>query len=125
MGRQTSNSINASATLNADLDTGASEWLTVIAVLGNAGNAAGAAGDISVSVLPYLDDAISGAQGATRTLAPLPLPTVADGVVAAVLSAPRAYVMARYHVAGLSKVQIQAKNNNIAAKPVEIDYNLG
>jgi len=125
MGRATSASVATGATLNQDLDTGASEWLTVIAIVGTAASAAGAAGDVSVSVLPYLDDAVSGVPGAARTLAPLPLPTVADGTVAAVLSAPRAYVMARYHVAGLQKVQIQAKNNNAASKPVEVDYATG
>src|SRR6184192_908482 len=99
MGRVASASVNAAATLNQDLRTGAEEWLTVIAVVGTAANAATAAGDAVVNVLPYLDDATSGVQGASPSLAPLPL-TPAD-TVAAVLSSSRAYILARYRIAGL------------------------
>lgn len=122
MGRVANTNIaGAGGTLNQDLDTGAEEWLTVIAVVGSAANAASAAGDVSVNVLPYLDDA-TGPLGA-RTLSPLNLPT-ADAV-AAVLSSSRAYILGRFRISGLSKVQIQAKNNNAAAKPVEINYFTG
>jgi hypothetical protein len=123
MGRVANASVATGATLNQDLDTGAEEWLTVIAVVGTAANAAGAAGDVSVNVLPYLDDSVSGLQGAAKTLAPLNLPT-ADSI-AAVLSSSRAYVLARYRISGISKVQIQAKNNNAGSKPVEINYTTG
>lgn len=121
MARVTSSSVAAGATLNQDVQLGGNEWLTVIAVVGTSGNAAGAAGDVSVNVLPYLDDAAPGSS--TGTLSPLTLGT-AD-TVAATLSSSRAYILARYRVAGLRRVQIQAKNNNAGAKPVEINFDLG
>lgn len=119
MAKVSSNSVAAGSTLNQDVYTGASEWLTVIGIVGTAANAAGAAADVSVAVQPYLDDA-----GDTNTPGPTlaPLPLGAVDTVAAVLSSSRAWTLSRFRVAGLRKVQIQVKNANAAAKPVEIDF---
>lgn len=111
-----SSNIASGATLNQDVVLGASEWLTVIAIVGPT---ATAAADVSVNVQPYTDESSTVAP----VLAPLNLPT-ADAV-AAVLSASRAYIFARYRVAGIRKVQIQAKNANVGALPVEIDFQIG
>lgn len=119
MAKTTSASVNAGSTLTQDVNTGGSEFLTVIAQVGNAGNAAGAAGDVVLTVQAYVD-------GDTKTpfvLAPINVPTLES--TAAVLVGSTAYVFQRYRVSGLAKVQLQAKNNNVAAKPVEIDFDLG
>jgi hypothetical protein len=119
MARVASASVNAGATLNQDVNVGGSEFLTVLVQVGNSGSAAGAAGDSSVTVQQYVDPA----SGQTPVLAPINIPTLETS--AAVLVGSTAYVWARYRVSGISRVQIQAKNNNAAAKPVEIDYDLG
>ena len=120
-------------TLTQDVAVGGSEYLSVLAL---AGPTAGAAGDITLAVQPYRDDkpdpvTYPGAtgpssgttMGAGPTLAPISLPTLDSA--AAVLVSGVAYVWARYRVAGLHRVQIQAKNNNAGTLPVEIDYDLG
>lgn len=122
MARVANATVLTTATLNQDVAVGGTEWLTVIAIVGTAAAAAGAAGDVSVSVLPYLDDQVAGT-GPSLVPTTLALPTTES--VAAVLAASRAYVFIRVRVAGLSRVQIQAKNNNAATKPVEINFGLG
>jgi hypothetical protein len=120
-------------TLTQDVRCGGSEFLSVLAL---AGPTATAAGDITLVVQPYRDDLAdkttypgstgpsSGTStGAGPTLAPIALPVLET--TAAVLVGNVAYVYARYRVAGLHSVQIQAKNNNVGTLPVEIDYDLG
>jgi len=119
-GSYTSGSVATTAVLAQDLTVSEEEWLTVIAV---AGPTATAAGDISVAVLPYLSDR-PGASGQNAPLAPATLPlavTTQEPGTAAVLAAGKAYVLARYAVTGLDKVQVQAKNNNVGTLPVEIN----
>lgn len=120
MARKASPSVAAGGLLTQDVGVGGIEYLTVLAQVGNAGSAAGAAADASVAVQQYVD---SGNPDGLPVLAPINLPTLES--TAAVLVGSTAYVWARYRVAGINKVQIQAKNNNAAAKPVEIDFDLG
>jgi hypothetical protein len=112
--------VNAAAFLNQDVQLGGSEFLTITAVVGTAASAATAAGDVVLTVAPYLDDATPAAP--VGSVSPLPLPTLESA--AAVLVASRAYVFARYRVAGINRVQIQVKNNNAAAKPVEANFDI-
>lgn len=119
MARAANSSITAGSTLTQDVNVGGSEWLTILVQVGNAGNAAGAATDAVLSVQQYVDT--SG--GGNFAVAPINIPTVESS--AAVLVGSTAYVWARYRVSGITRVQIQAKNNNAAAKPVEIDFDLG
>lgn len=120
-------------TLTQDVNVSGVEFLTILAL---AGPTATAAGDITLVVQPYRDDkpdpvTYPGATGpssgtntgAGPTLAPIALPTLEAS--AAVLVANVAYVWARYRVAGMHRVQIQAKNNNAGTLPVEIDFDLG
>jgi hypothetical protein len=119
--------VATTATLNQDVFVGGTEYLTVIGVVGSVANAAGAAGDVSVQVFPYLDDLqsdlISPTNGTLESLTALPLTAV--DTVAAVLAGSRAQILSRYRVTGIRRVQIQVKNNNVATKPVEIDFNTG
>jgi hypothetical protein len=121
------------ALLTQDVVVGGSEFLTVLAL---AGPTATAAGDISVTLQQYRDDKAdpvtypgstgpsSGTStGSGPTIAPINVPTLETS--AAVLVSNVAYVWARYRVAGLHRVQIQAKNNNVGTLPVEIDFDLG
>jgi hypothetical protein len=123
----------AGTTLTQDVRVGGSEFLSVLVLVGPT---ATAAGDAVLTVQPYRDDLAdkttypgstgpsSGTStGTGPTLAPITLPTLENA--AAVLVSNIAYVWARYRVAGLHTVQIQAKNNNVAGLPVEIDYDLG
>lgn len=120
-------------TLLQDVNVSGVEFLTILAL---AGPTATAAGDITLVVQPYRDDKADattypGSTGpssgtstsAGPTLAPIALPTLES--TAAVLVSNIAYVFARYRVAGLHRVQIQAKNNNAGTLPVEIDFDLG
>lgn len=113
--------IAAGASLTQDVQLGGTEFLTVTALVGSAGNAAGAAGDVSVTVSPYLDDATPATP--LGSVSPLPLPVLESA--AAVLVASRAVIFARYRVSGISRVQIAVKNNNVAAKPAEANFDLG
>jgi hypothetical protein len=67
-------------------------------------------------VLPYDDNP----QASGTVLAPIPLPAISSA--AGVLSGGKAYQLSTYLVAGLAKVQVQAKNNNAGALPVAITY---
>jgi hypothetical protein len=123
----------AGTALNQYVNVSGSEYLSVLVLVGPT---ATAAGDAVLTVQPYRDNAADpstypGATGpstgtstsAGPTLAPITLPTLENA--AAVLVSNVAYIWARYRVAGLHAVQIQAKNNNVAGLPVEIDYDLG
>lgn len=115
-----SNLAAAGGTLTQDVYTGASEWLLVIGILGPT---AAAAGDVSVSVQPYLDD-----HGDTNnpgpTLSDIPLGTDASSV-AAVLANNKAQVLSRFRVAGLRKVRVTLKNNNATtALPGQLDFQM-
>lgn len=111
--------VAAAGFLTQDVQLGGTEFLTVIVQVGNAGNAAGAAGDAIVTVQQYIDPPTTG----SPVLAPINIPALETS--AAVLVGSTAWVWSRFRVAGTSRVQIQAKNNNVAGKPVEIDYDLG
>ena len=107
--------VASGALFTHDLPIGGVEWLTIIgAVL-----AAGAAADVSTNVVPYTDDADASPGLLTGLLLPV------DSTAAAVLTNGVAYIMNRYKVSGIRKVQIQVKNNNVAAKSVELDYFTG
>lgn len=121
MARVTSASVAPSGTLTQDVATGGSEFLTVTALVGTVAAAAGAAGDVTLTVSPYLDDATPAVP--TGSVSALPLPSVESA--AAVLVASRAVVFARYRVSGINRVQIAVKNNNVAAKPAEANFDLG
>lgn len=103
-------------TLTQDVKLAGSEFLTVLA---QAGPTATAAGDITLTVQQYVDAANTG----DPVLAPINIPTLETS--AAVLVGGIAYVWARFRVSGISKAQIQAKNNNVGTLPVEIDFDLG
>lgn len=109
--------------MTQDVAVGETENLVVTAVVGNASNAAGAAGDVSIQVFPILDDAVQLTPDAPATV--IPIAITASDTGAAVLSANRAYTWGRFKVGGFYRVQIQVKNNNASAKPVEISYQLG
>lgn len=113
--------IAAAGSLTQDVALGGSEFLTVIGVVGSAGNAAGASGDVVISVQPYLDDEKSDSSGGT--LADVLLPALETGT--AVLANSAAQQFMRFRVSGLRKVRINVKNNNIAAKPVIANFDLG
>jgi hypothetical protein len=120
MARAVSTGIATGASLTEDVALGGVEWLTVIGVVGNAASAAGASGDVGITVQPYLEDAVG---TATPTLADVLVPATDTGV--AVLANSRAQQIVRFRVAGIRKVRIFVKNNNAATKPVEADYHLG
>lgn len=119
MARTASASVAAGTALSQDVNVGGTEFLTVVVQVGSAGSPATAAGDASLAVQPYVDPAAPGPQVVT----PVNLPTLES--TAAALSSNVARLFARYRVSGLSKVRMQATNNNIAALPVEIDFDLG
>jgi hypothetical protein len=119
MAKASNASVATGATLNQDVVVGGSEWLSVIGIIGTAANAAGVAGDVSIAVLPYLDHDVN------PTLVPATLGLPTTDSAAAVLASSRAWVFARYRVAGIRKVQIRVMNNNVASKPAEADFSLG
>jgi hypothetical protein len=117
------------ATLNQDVLTGGAEFLSITSIVGTAANAAAAAADNGgIQVLAYMDDGT--VTSLLGSLAPpggaavgLPLPVLES--TAAAFTSPRAWMFVRVRVAGIRAVQIQAKQGNAAAKPVEINYDLG
>lgn len=126
-------SLAAAATTTQDVVVGGSEYLTVIALIGPT---ATALGDAILTVQPYRDDkpdpttypgsvgpSSGTSTGSGPTLAPISLPAL--DTVANVLVGNIAYAFSRFRVAGLHRVQIQLKNNNVAALPAEIDFDLG
>lgn len=130
--KKTSTSIAASGTLNFDVSTEGLEDLTVI---GQIGPTATAAGDVAVTVQPYLSDYQDSAwrSGSGTNDGPQTDPALADvGLdlvpttiypgVSAYLSGGVARVMVRIRVVGFAAVRITLKNNNVAALPGRIDY---
>ena len=59
MARVSNSSVAAGTALTQDIQLGGSEWLAVVGVVGNAANAATAAGDVIIWAQPYLDDAVN------------------------------------------------------------------
>jgi hypothetical protein len=100
--------IAAGASLTQDVNVGGSELLTVTGLVGSAASAAGAAGDVVVTVQPYMDDEKSDASGGT--LSDALVPALETG--AAVLASSKAQQVVRFRVAGFRKVRINVKNNN-------------
>jgi hypothetical protein len=121
MARTASASVGTGATLNQDVEIGGAEYLNVIGITGTAANAASANGDISIVVLPYMDDAVG---SGLPTLGPTTLNLPVLDVGPNVLVSSRAWIQSRFRVAGIQRVQIQAKNNNAGAKPVEINFGI-
>jgi hypothetical protein len=121
MAQKVSASVNAGATLTQDVAVGGSEFLVVTGRVGNAGSAATAAGDVVISVQPYMDDEKSDSSGGT--LSDALAPALETGT--AVLANSTAQQVVRYRVSGWRKVQVVVKNNNAAAKPVTIDFGIG
>lgn len=115
-------SIATGSSLTVDMPVGGNEWLTVIGVVGTAASPAALAGDVAVTVQPFLQDASTGAPD-NSTLSDLVLAPI--DTVAAVFANNRAQTLSRFRVAGLTRVRIFVKNNNAATKPVEADLNLG
>jgi hypothetical protein len=113
--------IAAGASLTQVVAVGGSEFLTVLGVVGAAGNAASASGDVVVSVQPFMDDEKSDSSGGT--LSDALIPALETGT--AVLANNAAQQFMRFRVTGLRKVQISVKNNNVAAKPVIANFDLG
>jgi hypothetical protein len=123
-------------TLFVDLDTEGVEDLTVI---GDLGPTAGAAGDVSIAVQPYLSDYQDGAwQSGSGTnsgyqndpaLADAGLDLVQTTIypgVAAYLAGGHARVMVRVRTQGFDKVRVVLTNHNATtALPGRIDYFLG
>lgn len=123
----------AGGVLNFDVSTEGLEDLTVI---GDLGPGATAAGDVVVTVQPYLSDyqdaawrSGSGTNDGAQTdpaLADVGLdlvPTTIYPGVSAYLSGGHARVMVRMRVVGFSVVRITLKNNNATtALPARIDY---
>lgn len=133
MARNAVASQGAGTTATQDVNVGGSEFLTILALVGPT---ATAAGDVVLGVQPYRQDkedpttypgstgpSTGTNQGSGPTIAPINLPTLETS--AAVLVGGVAYVWSRYRVAGMHRVQIQVKNNNIAALPLEFNYDLG
>lgn len=136
MARVTAASQGAGTTFTQYVNVSGTEYLSVLVLVGSVASAATAAGDAILTLQPFRDTAGdpstypggTGPSTGTSTsagpaLAPITLPVLESA--AAVLVSSVAYVWARYRVAGLHAVQIQAKNNNVAALPVEINYDLG
>lgn len=130
--KKTSASIAAGQTLNFDVSTEGMEDLTII---GDIGPTATAAGDVAVTVQPYLSDyqdaAWRSGSGTTDGLQADPaladvgldlVPTTIYPGVAAYLAGGHARVMVRMRVVGFGMVRITLKNNNVAALPGRIDY---
>jgi hypothetical protein len=113
--------IAAGASLTQVVAVGGSEFLTVLGVVGSAANAAGASGDVTISVQPFMDDEKADASGGT--LSDALIPALETGT--AVLANSMAQQFMRFRVSGLRKVQISVKNNNVAAKPVIANFDLG
>jgi len=120
MARVSNSSVAAGTALTQDIQLGGSEWLAVVGVVGNAANAATAAGDVIIWAQPYLDDAVNNNLPTLADITMFP-----DATNVAVLANSRAQHLVRFRVAGLRKVRIFVKNNNAAAKPVEANYDLG
>lgn len=113
--------IAAGASLTQDVAVGGSEFLTVLGIVGSATNAAGASGDVVISVQPFMDDEKSDATGGT--LSDAVMPALESGT--AVLANSMAQQIVRYRVTGFRKVRISIKNNNAAAKPAIAIFDLG
>jgi len=113
----------AGGTMTQDVHVAGEDFLTVIAQIGPT---ATAAGDVSVTVTPFLADLESTDHGGGPTLAPaamvLTQDTTAPGIAAA-LAAGVASVMVRVRVTGIDKVRITLKNNNATtALPGRLDF---
>jgi hypothetical protein len=122
MARAVNAAVLTTASLTQDVVTAGKEWLAVTGIVGTAGSPAGAAGDVSMVVLAYMDDATPAAP--LGTLVPVTVPLPATDSIAAVLASSRAWIFQRIRVAGIRMVQIQVKNNNAATKPVEANFDL-
>jgi hypothetical protein len=108
-------SVAAGATVTQDVLLGATETLTVIAAVGPT---ATASGDVVVTVQPYTDED----RGSPSVLAPMALN--AFDAVGPTLVAGQAWKLSQFKVAGYRRVQIQVKNNNVGALPVEFTFQL-
>jgi len=114
-----SNIAAAGGTMTQDVVVGGSEFLTVIGTLGPT---AAAAGDVSISVQPYLDNPNGADQG--QTLSDATVPALETGT--AVLANSKAQQVVRFRVSGMRKVQVVLKNNNATtALPGRVDFDLG
>jgi hypothetical protein len=110
-------SVASGSTLNQDVDTAQASQLSVLGVVGPT---ATAAGDVSIAVFPYRESATGVSTAPVLGIAAIP--ALAAG--AAVLGGNLAELAQSFNVAGYAKVQIQVKNNNVGALPVEIDYGI-
>ena len=106
-----------------DVELAGSEWLSVIGVVGTAATPATAAGDVIVTVRAFLDDSKDAANPQNATIVPINLAVDAVSIANTLVSS-RAYLGNRYRVAGLRRVRIAVTNNNVAAMPVEVTFDI-
>lgn len=95
--------INAAQTLVQDVPCGGTDWLVV-----NSDMTGTAAGDLIVTVVPYEGDGV--------TLSSTTLPPVAGYGFVPTLAGGHVTAVQKYDVTGIDKVQLQVKNNNVAAQ---------
>jgi hypothetical protein len=118
MARVAQASVATGVSLNQDVVVGGVDYLTILAIAGSAGTPAAAAGDITIVVHPYTDDA---ANPAAVNPVSLPVLDTSNNL----LQGGQASLLNRFRVTGLHKVQIVARNNNAGSLPVEINFDLG
>lgn len=101
-------SIGAGATITMDAPVGGADWVTLEASM-----SAGAAGDLTVSCMPY---------DQFGNLMPTTLPPVTGTGYAGTLTGAKTYLLQKYDVQGIDKVQFQIKNNNAAAQQLSANW---
>lgn len=104
--------LGAGTTAAADVDTTGYTYLTVLWSIGNATTPATASGDCIGTVAFYEDDGVTawpaGITGITPGLAAEYTPK------AQTLTSSVAYAAVRYNIAGVDRVSVMLKNNNVA-----------
>jgi hypothetical protein len=100
--------IGAGATITMDAPVGGADWVTLEASMTGT-----AAGDLTVTCMPY--DAYGNLMGT-------PLPAVINTGYAGTLVGAKTYLVQKYDVQGIDKVQFQIKNNNAGAQTLNANW---